>query len=311
MEALREDLDSNNMTSKWINTRQMLADCLTKSDPRAADYLRHVLKTGYYQLTEDPKADQAIAEMRYNLKGQRGQYYRDKYPKRKRPSEQQYTNEGFTYYNDAVAEVRYGAKAAKNPPKWNHKYRMLLGQTADSEEYQTLEEVVDWSGLDVTRKRRKIPDLVQKLITVYGPTRKSVTDWYDDFKKTKKVREPDKHDEDPDKQVSIADHKSEIIGVAQDDCHQEIDEHEIYMMESENDAEFVLLGGGESASAAAAAATVAVCATCRMLLDQCECKPRTRKKQYNPESRVPAETVPVDQKSITQEVYDKTGKLTG
>ncbi|MDA8583367.1 hypothetical protein N9L68_04020 [bacterium] len=37
IEALRNDLDDNNVVSKWISTRQMLADCLTKSDPRAAD----------------------------------------------------------------------------------------------------------------------------------------------------------------------------------------------------------------------------------------------------------------------------------
>ena len=43
IEALRNDIDENNMVSKWMNTRQMLADCLTKGDPRAADYLRYVL----------------------------------------------------------------------------------------------------------------------------------------------------------------------------------------------------------------------------------------------------------------------------
>ena len=46
---------------------------------------------------------------------------------------------------------------------------MMLGQTAEKEEHQTLEDVVDWSGLQISMKRRKIPELVQKLITVYGP----------------------------------------------------------------------------------------------------------------------------------------------
>lgn len=32
--------------------RQMLADCLTKEDQRAADYLRFVLKSGRYRLTK-------------------------------------------------------------------------------------------------------------------------------------------------------------------------------------------------------------------------------------------------------------------
>ena len=51
--------------------------------------------------------------MRYQRKGDRGGYYRAKYPKRTRPA-QQYVNEGYTYFNEAVANVRYRAKAAKS-----------------------------------------------------------------------------------------------------------------------------------------------------------------------------------------------------
>ena len=97
-------------------------------------------------------------------------------------------HEGFTYYNDAIAEVRYGAKAARNPPKRACRWRMMLGQSAEQEEYAVLEDVVDWSGLEVKMKRRKIPELVQKLITVYGPTKRSFEEWKSDFEKTKKVR---------------------------------------------------------------------------------------------------------------------------
>ena len=46
---------------------------------------------------------------------------------------------------------------------------MMLGQSAEKEEYAMLEDVVDWSGLQISMKQRKIPELVQKLITVYGP----------------------------------------------------------------------------------------------------------------------------------------------
>ena len=135
-----------------------------------------MLRTGLYRLTEDPQADQAIAESRYSLKGARGEYYRAKYPKRRRPSEQAYVHEGFTYFNDAVAEVRYGAKVARDPPKRSCRWRMMLGQSAEQEEYAVLEDVVDWSGLQISMKRRKIPELVQKLITVYGPSRQSLLD---------------------------------------------------------------------------------------------------------------------------------------
>ena len=69
IEALRNDIQENNTVSKWINTRQMLPDCLTKGDPRTADDLRYVLRPGLYRLTEDPKAGQAIAESRYSLNG--------------------------------------------------------------------------------------------------------------------------------------------------------------------------------------------------------------------------------------------------
>lgn len=51
---------------------------------------------------------------------------------------------------------------------------MMLGQTANDEEHQTLEDVVDWSNLEVSKRRRRISELVQKLITVYGPTKRSV-----------------------------------------------------------------------------------------------------------------------------------------
>ena len=53
-------------------------------------------------------------------------------------------------------------------------------------------------------------------------------------------------------------------------------ELDVFMMESEADSVFVLMPG-LGATAGAAATAVAVCATCRMLLEQCECgerKPR-------------------------------------
>ena len=45
IEALRNDIEMNNVTSKWVHTKQMLADCMTKDDPRAADYLKCSLGT--------------------------------------------------------------------------------------------------------------------------------------------------------------------------------------------------------------------------------------------------------------------------
>eukprot|EP00959_Pyramimonas_sp_CCMP1952_P172503 3604274-Pyramimonas_sp.AAC.1 len=98
IESLRKDLEFNNVVSKWVSTKQMLADCLTKRDVRAGDYMRYVLQTGEYQLTEDLMADQVIAKQRLELKGRRGEYYRSKYPKRQRPADQLFVHEGYTYF---------------------------------------------------------------------------------------------------------------------------------------------------------------------------------------------------------------------
>ena len=68
IEALRNDIETNGVVSRWINTKQMLADCLTKDDVRAADYLRYVLHYGTYQIVEDLMADQIIYNERMKLK---------------------------------------------------------------------------------------------------------------------------------------------------------------------------------------------------------------------------------------------------
>ncbi|CAK0843715.1 unnamed protein product [Prorocentrum cordatum] len=85
IESLRNDLEFNNAVSKWVSTKQMLADCLTKHDVRAGDYRRCVLQTGEYRM---------------ELKGRRGGYYRSKYPKRQRPADQLFVHEGYTYFED-------------------------------------------------------------------------------------------------------------------------------------------------------------------------------------------------------------------
>ena len=51
---------------------------------------------------------------------------------------------------------------------------------------------MDWSGLETTMTRRMIPELVQKLLTVYGPTKRAIEEWRDDFENTRKVVNPNK-----------------------------------------------------------------------------------------------------------------------
>ena len=172
-------------------------------------------------------------------------------------------------------------------------------------------------------KRRKIPELVQKLITVYGPTKRSVEEWKSDFEKTKKVRK-----------TATTEMAKQAANVAEpvlndDDAEQQADsfdqiELDVFMMEDEADSDFVLMPG-DSVSAGVAATAVAVCATCRMLLEQCECKPRQRKATraaspgrclpctQGPPRRppLPASSVPVDKSSFTKEVYDAKGDHIG
>ncbi len=56
-EPIREQKEFAGLIARWVNTKQMLADCLTKDDPQAGDYLRHVVKTGYLRLTSNAGID--------------------------------------------------------------------------------------------------------------------------------------------------------------------------------------------------------------------------------------------------------------
>ena len=49
----------------------MLADCLTKDDPKAGDYLRHVVTTGQLSLINDPEIDKILNEQRGRYKANR------------------------------------------------------------------------------------------------------------------------------------------------------------------------------------------------------------------------------------------------
>ena len=62
------------------------------------------------------------------------------------------------------------------------RWRWTLGQVGDEGYYQELEDMVDWSALGETMRRRLIPSHVRKLLTVWAPTRKSLEQWSDDFK---------------------------------------------------------------------------------------------------------------------------------
>ena len=80
----------------------------------------------------------------------------------------------------------------KNGLRW----RWSLGQVGDEGLYQELEDMVDWSALGETMRRRLIPSRVRKLLTVWAPTRKSLEQWSDDFKQGHTVTRVNLENED-------------------------------------------------------------------------------------------------------------------
>ncbi|CAK0903395.1 unnamed protein product, partial [Prorocentrum cordatum] len=178
VESLRNDLEFNSVVSKWVSTKQMLADCVTKHD--------------------DLMADQVIAKQRMELKGRRGEYYRSKYPKRQRPADQLFVHEGYAYFEERIADVRYNARVAQPAPKPYLRWRMMLGQREGDIYYEKLEDMVDWSGSDQVTKRRRIPAQVRKLLTIYAPTKAALERYEKDFTEKHTIKKPKvTTDEDP------------------------------------------------------------------------------------------------------------------
>ena len=55
MLLVRRDIRSNNLTLRWVDTKQMIADCLTKTtaDP---SFLRFVFKQGEYVVVKENRS---------------------------------------------------------------------------------------------------------------------------------------------------------------------------------------------------------------------------------------------------------------
>ncbi len=52
------------LNTKWVNAKQQLADCLTKDDAKAGDYLRYVLKHCYLHMVEHPDIEWVLSKER-------------------------------------------------------------------------------------------------------------------------------------------------------------------------------------------------------------------------------------------------------
>ncbi|CAK0858741.1 unnamed protein product, partial [Prorocentrum cordatum] len=202
IESPRNDIKFNNVVSKWVNTEQMLADCLTEQDVRAGDYASCVLRTGECRLTEGPMAGQVISEQRVELKGRRGVCYRSKYPRRHRPADQPFAREGYAYFEDCIVDDMY---------------------------YEKLEDMVDWSGLGQVAKRRRIPTHARKLLTIYAPTKEALERHENDCTEKHDLKEADttndiEHRED----ANVISDENQIT-----DATADLDDaKEIYMMDT-------------------------------------------------------------------------------
>ncbi|CAK0884198.1 unnamed protein product, partial [Prorocentrum cordatum] len=175
IESLRSDLEFNNVVSKWVSTKQMLADCLTKHDVSAGDYMRYVPHTGECRLTEDLMADQIIAKQRAT-----------------------------PFFEDCIADVRYNARVVQPAPKLYLRWRMMLGQREDDIYYEKLEDMVDWSGLDQVTKRRRIPTQVRNLLAIYAPTTAALERYEEDFTEKRTTKKPKvTNDDDPQKELGV------------------------------------------------------------------------------------------------------------
>ena len=105
-----------------------------------------------------------------------------------------------------MADVRYPPKVAKVGPNPHLKWRMMVTHMAGDTAYYTVEDIVDWHGLGVNQRRRKTPELVRNLITVYASTTEALVSWRDDFMqghtlsndidKQQDLNDPEENDQD-------------------------------------------------------------------------------------------------------------------
>lgn len=75
LRILRDDLQDGQFKTKWTNTLQMCSDSLTKQNPRAADYLRYVMKTNRLSLAYVPALQKILDKERQQEKDERKAHY--------------------------------------------------------------------------------------------------------------------------------------------------------------------------------------------------------------------------------------------
>ena len=182
IQALRHDVKHNNVMTRWSNTKQMLADCFTKDDARAADYLRYVLRTGMYALVEDPYIDAILMQERQNHNDERKEHYANNYPTRKRAysaAEALDLEDGWCSLMGCTTFMNSDPTRLRLPPGPAQRWRLTLGLPADSpdptpESWIVVEEPVDWRQPKVTARRRRPERKLSRMLSVYCTDRTHV-----------------------------------------------------------------------------------------------------------------------------------------
>ena len=77
LEILRDQLDEDSLTLRWVATIMMVADALTKGSREAFLYLRMVLETGVFSLKADPTIESRMSDYKTELKAQRRQTFEE------------------------------------------------------------------------------------------------------------------------------------------------------------------------------------------------------------------------------------------
>ncbi len=108
----------------------MLADYLTKDDPKAGDYLRYVVKTGYLKLTAIPYIDEVLGKENLKAKSGHQAYYDAKYPgkqNKKEISMDMFGKEGWSTSRGCSVFTKYKPKKFVVAPGPGTCWRLTLG----------------------------------------------------------------------------------------------------------------------------------------------------------------------------------------
>jgi hypothetical protein len=182
IEALREQKEFTGLVTRWVNTKQMVADCLTKDDQKAGDYLRYVVRTGYLNLTAIPNIDQVLGRERWKAKSTRQAYYDAKYPSRKNKKDiemNMFEDDGWSTSLGCSVFAKHRPKTFMLAPGSAKRWRMTLaeeglGLWADL-------GIEDWVHLPFEQRKRKVPKQIMRTLSVFAPDKAFLENWKKQF----------------------------------------------------------------------------------------------------------------------------------